>query len=249
MTWQNILSTNAIVATEFDNLYSEIPPEKPKEYLEFNIPPLALVIAKLEAGTELTDIVEMLQWEGDIFKGREFLDVSAEHLVQADNIYKYFANKFTMRRLKNEHISQWMLAVEELCKNRETVNKENIKVLVTLPKFYNENRELEPLMKAYKSITITSPYFVQNFDEVVTFVKKIERRASRGSFNDYYWSTENGYLVKNRIEANNIGSIAWDYLSKEGAVRMRSQFTSVVKLQGYEYFVFQPSSQTEIEKI
>jgi hypothetical protein len=61
--------------------------------------------------------------------------VRTEHQAQAAKIYNYFANKHTMRRLKDEHISEFMLAVDDLCDNRKRIDLEHVKVLVTLPQY------------------------------------------------------------------------------------------------------------------
>jgi hypothetical protein len=214
--------------------------EKPKVYLDFNTPPLAHVIAMQEAGKPLTDIVSMIS------NNEAVIAITAEHQQQADEIYSYFANKHTMRRLKGEHISEWMLAVDDLCENRKRIDKESVTILVTLPKFYKENRAVELLMRDYKSVPVDKIQIVENFNEELEFVKKIQRRAANRKHDDYYWKTKNNYLVRVRLDHTGAGSSAWECLSKIGKVRLTATYCHPMRIQGYDFYVLQPNSTMEI---
>ena len=213
--------------------------EKPKVYLDFITPPLAIVIAMQEAGKQLSDIVS-------IISNNNVITATAEHQQQADEIYSYFAKKHTMRRLKGEHISEWMLAVDDLCENRKRIDKESVQILVTLPKFYKENRAVEPLMRDYKSVPADKIQVVENFNEELEFVKKIERRAANRRHDDYYWKTKNNYLVRVRLDLATAGSSAWECLSKIGKVRLTATHCHPMRIEGYEFYVLQPNSKMEI---
>ena len=239
MTWQTIAAKPMTVT--FGNLCEEVALEKPKEYLEFDNPPLALVIAMQEAGKYSPDIIETLLGVSNTLIDTSYV-VTAEHLTQADQIYKYFASKFTMRRLKNEYISTWMEKVDAFCNERNRIDKESLTVLVTLPKFYKENRELEPLMRDYTSISVKSnkDVLIENFNETLTFIKKIERRSKSNSYNDYYWKTQNNTLVRIRLENNTAGVSAWNCLSKLGKIKVNSDYCYAERIQGYDFYVLQP---------
>ena len=217
-------------------------PEKPKVYLDFITPPLALVIAMQEAGKQLTDIVPIISNKIKI----DTVPITAEHQQQADEIYNYFSRKHTMRRLKGEHISEWMLAVDDLCENRKRINKESVQILVTLPKFYKENRAVEPLMRDYKSVPADKIQVVENFNEELEFVKKIQRRSANSKHDDYYWKTKNNYLVRVRLDTSAAGSSAWECLSKIGKVRLTATHCHPMRIEGYEFYVLQPNSKMEI---
>ena len=215
--------------------------EKPKVYLDFITPPLALVIAMQEAGKQLSDIGPIISNKIKI----DMVPITAEHQQQADEIYSYFAKKHTMRRLKGEHISEWMLAVDDLCENRKRIDKGSVKILVTLPKFYKENRAVEPLMRDYKSVPVDKIQIVENFNEELEFVKKIQRRAANRKHDDYYWKTKNNYLVRVRLDPA-AGSSAWECLSKIGKVRLTATYCHPMRIQGYDFYVLQPNSTMEI---
>lgn len=216
--------------------------EKPKVYLDFITPPLALVIAMQEAGKQLSDIGSIISNKIKI----DMVPITAEHQQQADEIYSYFAKKHTMRRLKGEFISEWMLAVDDLCENRKRIDKESVKILITLPKFYKENRSVEPLMRDYKSVPVDKIQVVENFNEELEFVKKIERRAANSKHDDYYWKTKNNYLVCVRLDTNNAGSSAWECLSKVGKVKLTATYCQVRRIQGYDFYVLHPNATMEI---
>lgn len=220
----------------------------PKKYLNFDIDPLALVIAMLENGKDLTIIVEELISLGSSKLAEvDIKSVTEQHIAQADTVYKYFSNKHTMRRLKNQYISPWMLKVEDLCNSRQRINKEFVTVLVTLPRFYEENCALDPLIRKHNSFPDPRKYHpVAAFNEPIEFVKKIERRANNGKYNDYYWRTKNNQLVRIRLETKNLGSAAWEQIAKNQTIHINSEYNKVTRIQGYDFYVIEPTASMEI---
>lgn len=227
----------------FDELEQK---SKPKEYLNYNTDALAVVIALIEQGKGLVEITELL--ETKINRSLEYyIDIaSPAHQEQANKIYKYFAKKHTIRRLKNEMISDWMLAVDEITENRQRINKDSIKILVTLPKFYKENRDVELLIRDYKSVPSKVAMPLVDFDMNIKFVKTIERNALAGKYKDYYWSTPTGHLLRIRQEPSNAGMSAWDYISQQGTIRITGKYCKAVRLQGYNFNLLQPVPTMEI---
>lgn len=225
--------------------------EKPKVYLDFNTPPLALVVAMQEAGKDNSRIFDTLVSVGKAARPVLLEDaVSKEHQTQAAKIYNYFAKKHTMRRLKDEYISKFMLAVDDLCENRKRIDLEHVKVLVTLPRFYKENTETELLMSSHVSVDKKDMVDLQrSINETVVFVKCIERRASRSNYNFYYWKRPNNQLLRVRIEANHIGNVAWNYLASCGKIKIKAKHNYFARIQGYEFFVNEIDSNAKVELV
>ena len=164
MNWNNIASP--LLEWSFAENTVKKPKDEPVKYISFDTPPLALVCAMIGAGKPLEEIHTLLS--GD-WPGHEISQVvEEEHYAQADKIYKYFAYKHTLRRLNGKLISQWMSEVDELCETTMKIKKSSLKILITLPKFYKENRELETLMRDYVSAPSAE---VTSIDEIVTFVR------------------------------------------------------------------------------
>lgn len=224
--------------------------EKPIEYLEFNSPPLALVIAMIQAGKHLSDIVVTL--EGIERNNVDVKNVvTAEHQAKADKIYSYFSNKHTMRRMKDEYISKWMMAVEDLCDNRKRINKKSLPILVTLPRFYQENLELESVMREHNTLPLDmiKRGYHRSFDHDLEFVKKIKRRAATKKSDDFYWRTKDKNLVRIRTEIHNTSSGAWDYISKQKTINLKTDTVQLQRIQGYNFVVFEPVLIKEINTL
>jgi hypothetical protein len=243
MNWNNIASPVATRKTDllewsFAENTVKKPKDEPVKYISFDTPPLALVCAMIGAGKPLEEIHTLLS--GD-WPGHEISQVvEEEHYAQADKIYKYFAYKHTLRRLNGKLISQWMSEVDELCETTMKIKKSSLKILITLPKFYKENRELETLMRDYVSAPSAE---VTSIDEIVTFVKKIERRAAGNtSYDAYYWKTDKNHLVRVTLPIGSAGKPAWEFLSKQGKFRIKSSFTAVCNIIGYDFNIIIPSS-------
>ena len=225
---------------EWDEVVAKPTLEKPKEYLEFNTPPLALVIAMQEAGKDLTDIFTTLLGVGQRPHIKTKNVVNLEHQKHAAEIYNYFAKKHTMRRIKGEWISKYMLAVDDLCENRRKINKENVKVLITLPRIYNQNRALERVMKGRKSAKKIDISSSAAWRGEIEFVEKVHVKAGRTNEYQYFFSTPNNYLMRIVVKKGEYGSNAWDFVAAQGKVYIETQAVYTYAVKGYDFNVLQP---------
>lgn len=227
------------------------PAEKPKEYLEFNTPPLALVISMQEAGKQGYEIYETLKGVGKMHGRIDIVPViTTEHQKRAADIYKHFQNKFTLRRIKGEYISNFMLAVDELCENRKKIEEDHVKVLISMPRFYEQNLVLESLMRNHDSAPKIADLHFPAWEGVVKFVEKVHVKMGRNNEMHYYFSTPNNYLMRIVEKNNSYGMSAWDYISKAGRIRIKTDAAFTFNIKGYDYNVIQPSpSHMEILSI
>ena len=218
--------------------------EEPVKYLEFNTPPLALICAMIDAGKDLPAIVNYLQGVGK----RSYIGtkpiISKKHQAQADDIYNYFSKKHTLRRIKGEWISKFMLAVDELCENRKRINEEHLKVLVSLPRIYEQNRAVERVMKGHKSAPQPNALTYPPMEGVVEFVEKVPYKIGKNNELHYYFSTPNNYLMRVVVKKGEYGEVAWDTLSQAGKLHIDSETTWTYNIKGYDFSVMQFSPQS-----
>lgn len=233
------------VASIFDNSWDTIDNSKaetPKVYLDFNTPPLALVIAMQKGGKDTSQIFDTLVGVGKA--PRPILleeTVSKEHQAEADTIYNYFAKKHTMRRLKNERISGFMLAVDDLCENRKRIDLEHVKVLVTLPGFYEQNRVLENIISRHKSVENIKTLSFSAWHGEVEFVERVHVKNSRLNEYHYYFNTPNNYLMRITVQKGDYGVSAWDTLVKLGKLRIDTEVVYTKPIRGYDFNVLEPA--------
>ena len=211
------------------------------QYVDFNTVPLALVLAMQDAGKISGEIYNDLLTSASDIKNT----VSVEHHKQAAKIYDYFGKKHLFRRIKGEYISEYMLAVDQLCENRQHINVKHLPILVTLPRIYNQNLTLERIMKNRKSAQ-KNEYYIQ-WHEEVEFVEKIH--IKRGAMNEihYYFSTPDNYLMRVVVKKDEYGEAAWNTLASAGKLFINSESASACKIKGYEFFVLQPAMPAEIK--
>lgn len=230
--------------------WDEVPIKKvqpaPPVYLSYNTPPLAIVIAMLEAGKQSYEIYNTLQGLGKNPHIKADTAISTEHQAQAAEIYDYFAKKHTMRRIKDEWISEYMLAVDELCENRKRVNEEHIKILVSLPRIYKQNRAVERVMKGSKSTKKIDNISFAAFKGEVEFVEKVHYKAGRSNELHYYFSTPKNYLLRIVVKKGDYGETAWNTLSQAGKLYIDSPAIYTYNIKGYDFNVLQPTPQAEI---
>ena len=241
---------NQVIASITDDDWTVWSPNKkaepePPVYLDFNTPPLALVISMQEAGKENTDIYSLILTMGRNPPGPEVI-ASVEHQAKAAEIYDYFAKKNTMRRIKGEYVSEYMLALEDLCENRKRINKESVKILVSLPRIYNQNRALERVMKGHKSAPKPNDLHFPPMTGTVEFVEKIEIKTGGRTEVHYYFSTPKNYLMRIVVKKGEYGETAWNTLSQAGKLHIDSIATYTYNIRGYEFNVIQPTPSMEI---
>lgn len=215
--------------------------EKPKEYLEFNTPPLGLVIAMRNAGKAGYDIHEALVGVGKHRRVDASQAVTIKDQEQAATIYDYFAKKHTMRRLKNKYISQFMLAVDELCENRKRVDVEHAKILVSLPRIYEQNCSLERIMKSHVSCN-KSPNAGFTLDETVEFVDSVNITMRGKTGTHQFWKTSQNHLIRILLKDTEYGHAAWTTFSKLGKIHLYAEHCYAYPIKGYDFKIIQPAT-------
>ena len=241
------LSASAVLnVDEWDIVREDL--ERPKEYLEFNTPPLALVLAMQEAGKDGPEIYPTLVGVGKRIHINTDNVVTMEHQKRAAEIYDHFSKKYTLRRIKNEYISPFMLVVDELCENRKKIDKEHARVLVTLPRFYKQNCALERVMKGRNSAKKMDLLPFAAWRGEVEFVERVHVKMGRTNEYQYYFSTPNNHLMRIVIKKGDYGVTAWDTLAKFGKLHIDTEAVYTFPVKGYDFNVLQPSPEhTEIK--
>jgi hypothetical protein len=242
---------NTVIAA-FNNDWDVCEPvkaEKTKEYLEFNTPPLALVIAMQEADKESHEIYSTLQGVGKMH-GRINSEavVTVEHQKRAAEIYDYFAKKHTLRRIKGEYISEYMLSLDDLCDTRKKINEEHVKILVSLPRIYKQNKDLERIMKGRNSAKKLVNLSFASWRGTVEFVEKVHIKSGHKDEYHYYFSTPRNYLMRVVVKKSDYGSVAWDVLSRAGRLDINAEVVYTYAIKGYDFNVLQFSPKhTEVK--
>ena len=213
------------------------------EYLEFNTPPLALVLAMQEAGKLGPDIYSTVEGVGKHTRICAGNVVTAEHQQRAAEIYDYFAKKHTLRRIKGEFVSKFMLAVDDLCENRKKIDVEHVKVLVSLPRIYEQNRALERVMKGHKSAPKNDILEWPAMEGELTFVDKLHIKTGQNNEWHYFWRTPNNYLMRIVMKKGHYGAEAWDVLAAHGKIHLGTDITYTYPIKGYNFNVLQPSPE------
>lgn len=242
------MNTVTIDFDEWDVVTNNVT-EKTKEYLDFNTPPLALVIAMQEAGKLSYEIYDTLVGLGKNPHIRADTAIDAKHQAAAAKMYDHFAKKYTLRRIKGEYISPFMLAVDDLCQNRKRVDTESLKILLSLPKFYNQNCALERVMKGRKSSKKIDTLSFAAFHSEVEFLEKIQ--ITRKGINEvhYYFTTPKNYLMRVVVKKSEYGESAWDALVKFGKLKIDSEVVWTFPIKGYDFNVLQCSTTMEITPV
>jgi hypothetical protein len=215
--------------------------KKPTVYLTFNILPLAFVLEQLDSGVSLYEIGEYLK---SYSKTGDYRVVLKKHVERAEHIYDYFTKKHTLRRLKNEFISEYMLAIDELAENKYHIKEEHIPILVTLPRIYEQNTQLEGLFKNYTSYTENT---VQPFDETVEYIKTVKIVNKTKAENHYFWKTKGNNLLRVRCKVSDVSNSAWQHLTKQKNVKFNTTWCYPSRVTGYEFVLLEPSGDLEIE--
>lgn len=214
-------------------------------YLEFNANPLALVCAMLRKGKQGYEAGEVLNGVGK--RITKHIDISQsierEDEDQANEILKYFANKHTMRRIKDEWISEYMKAIDEIVENPCKLNKEHVGIVVSLPRIYEQNRALERVIKGHKSAPKNDSLEWPSMEGELTFVEKLHIKVRQDNEWHYFWRTPNNYLMRVVMKKGHYGAEAWDVLAAHGKIHLSTDVTYTYGIKGYDFNVLQPSPE------
>jgi hypothetical protein len=220
--------------------------EKPKEYLDYNTPPLALVIAMQKESKEGYEIHSTIIGVGQRPQIKFEDAISIKDQATAAEIYEYFAKKHTMRRLKGEHISKFMLAVDDLCESRTRIDKESVAILVSLPKLYAQNKKIESIIKQFESVAVIPNVSSTAFNAEIEFVDTVRMRYKQSDTTHYFFKTQKNKLVRIIVKSNDYAKPAWDFVAKQGKVRIKTQCVFAQPVTGYDFNVFQTSTDLKI---
>lgn len=220
--------------------------EKPVTYLEFNANPLALVCAMLRQGKQGCEVGEVLNGLGT--RITKHINISQWYIEREDEdraneILKYFANKHTMRRIKDEWISEYMTAIDEIIENPCKLNKEHVGILISLPRIYEQNRAQERVIKGHKSAPKSNDLHWPAVEAELEFVERVQVKAGRNNEYHYYWRTPKNYLVRVVVRVGDYGSSAWDMMARHGKIYLSSEMSFTYAIKGYDFNVLQPSPQ------
>lgn len=230
----------SVLSAVFDEWVQE--KDRPKEYLKFSVPPLAVVLSLLEEKRDLTAILETLITSS---RSGATTVVDDVHLNTAKEIYSYFTKKHTLRRIKNDFISDWMQKVDHLAETPLEVEKDDLKILVTLPRAYEYNKEVDNLTKNFKSVPNNST--IRDFESELEFVKKVSiSQSNHGNGTDYFWKTPAGHLMRIRLLNNDLGKPAWDCLAQQKRIKIKTIACAVSRVKGYDFYVLQPDRRMEV---
>jgi hypothetical protein len=243
-------SVNTVVV---DDEWTEwFPKEEVKEtvYLEYNTNPLALVCAMIRNGKQPFEAAETLNGVGARVTRQINFDnvIEREDEDRANEILKYFAKKHTMRRIKGEWVSEYMRSIDEIVDNPKRINKEHVRILVTLPRIYEQNRGIERVIKGHKSAPTPNNLSFPAMEGEVTFVERLHFKVGRNNEYHYFWRTPKNYLMRIVVQKGHYGSEAWDLLAKHGKIHVSADVTHTFNIKGYDFNVVQPSPEhMEIE--
>lgn len=240
------IKINTIVVDEWDTISEDL--ERPKEYLEYNADPLALVCAMLRAGKDYYEIGSTLEGVGKRLTRHIPIDnvIESQDLQLAEKIRKHFRNKILMRRLKNMNISKFMLAVDELLETPRRIEKDNIRPLMKLPDFYEEDKATEALFAEHTSVPARN---VRGLDTTLEYAGTVKRRNSRTKVDMQYWRAPNNHLVRVTFPLHDMGRAAWECFAKHGKIKINTISGGVAKVTGYDYFVYQLGTDYKVELV
>lgn len=243
---KSVMQTQVLAAV-FDEWTQEL--ERPKEYLEFNDDPLALVCAMLRKGKQYHDIAEALHGN---YQARVTRDIPISQAIEAEDreraivVRKHFRNKILMRRLKNMNISKFMLAVDDLIESPQRIDKESVSPLLKLPDFYEEDKATETIFNSHKTLPARN---VEDLDTTLEYVGTVKRRNRHTKVDMQYWRTPNNYLVRVTFPLRDMGRSAWEYFAKQGKIKINTIHGGITKVTGYDYFVYQLGTDYEVELV
>lgn len=162
----------------------------------------------------------------------------SRYVVESETIRKHFRNKIMMVSLKNHHVSPFRTALDEVLTTPGVIKKSHIPILLRLPDFYQEDKEMESIFDNYISADSDPHKLLLMRDEPVTFVKKFTRYGRRRDIVKYFFKNVDNNLYVFKMETDNSYSNLMDYFANsEKQFGLRGNFVSHAET-GYAGFNF-----------
>ena len=204
---------------------------------QFSVDPLAVVVDYHNAGRQGHEIYD------NLVNYKELSSPSADSIVQAENIRRYFQNKVLMRRLKNFHVSDFMREMELTLEDSRSVRSDRLPILVKLPAFYAESVETETLFKDHNSLV--SDRGIYETDEVWTFVKEISTYKKNDKSANFYFVNQQKHLLKVTLPFKDLGLSAWNYIRSKNRIGIKGTLCKM-RVRGYDFCLYNLSNSYEL---
>lgn len=190
--------------------------------LEFDFDPLAFALAAKRENLFKSDVHLLLSTATK--------DLSPEAINQRDAIYsnmksdldlsgkiqKYYKNKLLMRRLKGLHFTKFQEALEQVLDNPRKIKQSQIRILLKLDDFYQEDQSVDNLFKQYATID-GDPRTCEIDDEFV-FVESIDRYTKKSKIKKYFFKNSKNNLLEIASDLGTNELRLMDYLVQQPSI-------------------------------
>lgn len=221
---------NTFISSSFENLCNEVLLESQESKLQFDIDPLSIVLSMKDEKISGPEIFETLLDKDSKNYKLQKQKVSANHIKKAKEIYDFFSKKYTLRILKNEHISNYMTSLNEICEDCKNIKSSHLKILVSLPRVYDQNLSIEKILKDTISVD-KKINDVISVDLNLEFLDKLFSSYIKHYY--YFWKDSNNNLFTINV-SEVTGSASWDFLSQQKKIHVKAKGI-VSKLPGYDF--------------
>jgi hypothetical protein len=227
--WEYVLSDSEQTAEEDTNLG-----------LEFNFDPLAFILSAENQKFFRSDIHYLLETESKnlsaeaLSRKESVLEEIENYETASNDIQRYYQNKMLLWRIKGFHFSKFQENLEKILENPKKIKKSQLRIMLRLHDFYNEDRATEELFKNHKSINGDSGS--RNLDDEFVFVKTIERFSKNSNITRYYFKNSNKNLLLLETKTNTSENNLIDYLSRQSSIVVKGPCVASHQ-QGHEDFV------------
>jgi len=163
----------------------------------------------------------------------------SKYVAESEVIRKHFRNKIMMVSLKNHHVSPFRTALDEILQTPGVFKPSHIPIMLRLPDFYQEDRNMETLFDNYISSCPDSNYdSIVERDETVQFVKRFTRYGRSRIDEKYFFKNSDNNLYIFKMETSNEYSNLMDFFANpDKKFGLRGKFVSHAET-GYAGFNF-----------
>jgi hypothetical protein len=205
--------------------------------LEFEYDPLSLVVEAVDKNVALMEIHAFLTNQAyETHNDLGNMIITESSLERSKKIRSYFKNRLFMRRLKNQYISDYMVALEAVLENPNSINTDSVAILVKLPDFYREGQETDAIFNVHNSVDKRHNNWTTVNDEF-TFVGKVKRYTKQQNRTRFYFANKQKNLLMHETFCGDQQEKMIEFMI---STNPKLGFTGYAKLThqpGYEHFL------------
>jgi hypothetical protein len=163
------------------------------------------------------------------FTNIDLVNATTEDRVQAQAIRDYYNQRYTMRVLKGQQLTEYQQKTAQFLSGLHHLTTEELGLLYKLPYFYEEDRALEQVVAGTNSVEFRLPHLSEMSQYTLVPLVEIFKSRKSGEFVEFVYRDQNNQAVMMIVRAGDNMVSMLRGLFRQPSIKVQGH-TAIVKL-------------------